>query len=133
MKAKTKIITINALTAKALDGSIKKWKQCVKDARDGDKSGASAGSCALCQVFNKRYNSGDRTNVPDRMTYQPVGKSPCGGCPVFKDTRKWHCGGTPYVAYEECYNEDRLEDRAKAELAYLKDLKKRCVVKEDSK
>lgn len=128
-----KTITVTPMAMKALKLSIKKWKGCVEDAKEGDKTGISPASCALCQAFNKQYNKGtyDWGEEQRQVPFTPIGKAWCGGCPVRADTGKNFCNGSPYTKYEDYdgwNTDDELTALAQAELDYLKALKKRCVV-----
>lgn len=134
-----KTITVTSAAMKALKLSIKKWKGCVEDAKDGYKTGASPASCALCQAFNKRYNknASDWEEEQRQVPFTPVGRGRCGGCPVRADTGKNFCGGSPYVEYEnydwwDADSNAELTALAQAELDYLKSLKKRCIVEKKS-
>lgn len=62
-------------TAKALAGSIEKWRAIV------EKRGVDEGvfNCPLCAIF---YND------------------ECEGCPVAKKTGEWWCEGSPHEAWE---------------------------------
>lgn len=81
---------MNKKTAKALEGSIEKWKAIV--AGTGTDEGHY--NCPLCALFF--YDD-------------------CAGCPVMKKTGFGSCSNSPYDDY--CQNPTRA--RAKKELAFL--------------
>jgi|WetSurSiteA1Bulk_404760.scaffolds.fasta_scaffold05732_8 hypothetical protein len=61
----------------AIEKGIKKWESVVAG---GPEYGAK--DCALCQMFLK-YNNLDNNS--------------CDGCPIYLDTHRPFCEGTPYV------------------------------------
>lgn len=98
------MIYINIKTMKALDGSIKKWELIV----EGTGVNKGAMDCPLCQLYNK-------FGMQNQCTQK---------CPIGIDTKLGYCENTPYGAH---YESPSVET-AKAELAYLTDLKTRCRV-----
>ena len=104
-------------TMKALNGSIKKWRDIVS----GKGTDEGGDNCPLCQMF-------------------PF----CEGCPVMDKTGEEGCEKTPYCAWIDaadfyyqqncCYKALVTKDQpvrkaaAQAMLDFLKDLKKECKV-----
>jgi hypothetical protein len=98
-------------TLTALRESIAHWEDAVRDPVN-TRFGPAA--CALCMVFNNPPGSG------------------CDGCPVYEYTGCEFCEGTPYVIFNERYEDvdgkETLEDirdlrcLASAELEFLKSL-----------
>lgn len=82
-----------ARTLKALKASIEKWRKN----ENGDFQGVFSDSCPLCKLFH----DGDNLNVqPDKN---------CHGCPVFEQTYRPECAGTPWYRARDAYWEE--EDR----------------------
>jgi hypothetical protein len=78
-------------TYQALLGSIDKWEKIVL----GTIADKGHKNCPLCKKFNNDLSS------PDRPA--------CEGCPIFEDTGKKHCTGTPYDRWER--DSIRSEDK----------------------
>ena len=71
---------VTAETYRALKGSIKKWHEIIK----GTGTDNGARDCPLCLIFNN---------------YCETSGAPCKGCPIYKDTKKRFCEGTPHVRW----------------------------------
>lgn len=102
-----KQIIVTSTAKQALVESIAKWEKVV-----AGNLISSASNCPLCLLYNTISN--DETNS-------------CIECPIYNDTgRKW-CAGTPYAEYEIATG-DEEKAAAKRELQYLIELNERCVV-----
>ena len=91
---------MNPKTLTALQGSIDKWRRIEA----GEIADHGIENCALCQEFY--YDS-------------------CEGCPVMERTRRKHCFGSPYIAWDDAHEEmDRFMGREGlvADTPELKDL-----------
>lgn len=105
---------MDAKTAEALEGSIKKWEAIVEG------TGADQGphNCPLCQMF---FNNVD-----------------CEGCPVREATGKPVCNDTPYTLFSKPRKHDATceynvhcqpctcaygKEHAQAEVDFLKSLR----------
>lgn len=98
-------ITVTKAGAKALAGSIEKWRRIVA----GTGRDCGPDNCPLCARYNKY--------------------SGCGRCPIRQDTGQDYCQATPYDDYYGDYlNPPERVKHAKRELAYLRRLTKRVVV-----
>jgi hypothetical protein len=71
---------MDARTSAALEASIAHWSENIAaETPDGARTGPD--HCALCQEFNPCAEIDD-----------------CDGCPVFANTGRRYCAGTPYEA-----------------------------------
>jgi hypothetical protein len=80
--------TLKAKRAKdlvALDKSIQHWKE-NSEAEYPSRASVDGYDCALCALYNTRER-----------------KSSCLGCPIFVETGRRWCGGTPYDAASTAY------------------------------
>jgi len=83
---------------KALRESINHWMDIVEEKEDVR---CDSNECALCNMFSNEDN---------------IINLSCMGCPIFKDTGKEGCNGTPYNDYNMDNNHVKF---AKKELDYL--------------
>lgn len=95
--------TISKAAVKALEESVAKGEANVEAC--GREEGIRIGwrECPLCMMFNN---------------YDTPRECQCVGCPIFADTCKRHCGGTPY----EYIMPHSTLDEVQRELDYLKAL-----------
>ena len=99
-----------AETDAALEGSIRKWEKII----DGTGEDKGVENCPLCELF---YYQGKR----------------CNGCPVMIATGHQYCGRSPYSDWlrhagdlkVDCATTPRLVKLARAELAFLKSLRRK--------
>jgi hypothetical protein len=100
---------MDALTLKALRGSIAKWEAIV--AGTGDDKGHL--NCSLCQIFHTLYRD-------------DADSASCSGCPVFERTGETFCDGTPYGDYINAFDlgagPGEIDRLAQAELDFLRSL-----------
>lgn len=88
-------------TETALRASIATWKQRA----NGEVIRASAANCALC----KRFQNNE-------------GKRDCDGCPVFENSDRRYCRGTPALNYHISEDADKRMTIATLEVNYLSEL-----------
>ena len=81
-----------------LELSIEKWQDIV----DGTGKNYSERNCALCKINDS-----------------------CESCLVQKSTAHCHCTRTPYYDYQDASNTQQRREAAKAELEFLKSLRKK--------
>ena len=103
---------MDAKTAKALEGSIKKWERIVRSTKSEDRQDEN---CPLCQML----------------------PFTCTGCPVNEKGDHFNCTGTPYLEWATHHDDEHNEGcdlrrhmgckecmrLAKAELEFLKSLR----------
>lgn len=76
---------MDAKTLEALNGSIEKWRKIV----DGTGVDLAANNCPLCSLFNSSTAQGLKQDL----------ELACLGCPVFDNTGRRFCMGTPYIEW----------------------------------
>ena len=105
-------VYVTAGELKALDESIEKWVEKVAT-RDGEEVKFGSNECPCC-IHSGRGN--------------------CDDCAIHKDTSDG-CDGTPYYYAVKYGNkmDNTLRSLCMNELNYLRDLRDRCVVGEESK
>ncbi|MCK9597553.1 MAG: hypothetical protein M0R06_00855 [Sphaerochaeta sp.] len=86
-------------TAKALEGSIRKWERI----RDGTGKDMGVANCPLCQMFYLNHE--------------------CVGCPVFERTGRRLCAETPYEDFYDNAPEEVRIAGAEREIEFLKSLR----------
>lgn len=99
---------MEAKTLQALKESIAHWERM----RDGDAYGGEEPTdlhCALCQLFNNE-------NTSD--VYR------CEDCPIYEDTGRKFCSGTPYIKAQRLWATDnpKFPKEAQKMIDYLKSL-----------
>jgi len=82
----------------AWDISIAKWRYLSEHEMSPAANDGAISTCGLCKMF---FRHG------------------CDGCPIFKDTSRPSCSGTPYLYYQGDM------ETARAELEYLLALRER--------
>lgn len=106
---------MDAETREALDASINHWKENV-EAKCPDDVLITSGDCALCGKF----------------LVLDAGEHCCEGCPVYKNTGRPVCRGTPYAfarnALDQWMERGNIGKRqwravSRRELAFLESLR----------
>ena len=102
-------------TKREWDSVIAHWERLVSGNRREDEY-IGVNDCAFCRRYHSRYNL-------------------CKGCPIYKETGKRSCRGTPYddigryfsgvFLTQEKLDYPEFKELARVELEWLKELRKK--------